>query len=120
MEEQERSQDGEQGEAVFVEWVEEESRRREVRRLEERLEQLEKVQVLGYFLILFWIIAIFVGYQLRPDWMPAGVAGLVTTFIMFGGAFVVLQVVRLKRETQRRLRIVAGTEEQASVREEER
>jgi hypothetical protein len=119
MQDQERDQASERGEAAFIEWVEEESRRREMRRLEERLEQLEKVQLLGYFLILFWTIAIFVGYQLRPDWMPASVAGIVTTFIMFGGAFVVLQVVRLKRETQRRLHIVAGREEQAGVQKEE-
>jgi hypothetical protein len=118
MQEQERGKAGTQSDAAFAEWVEEESRRREMRRLEERLEQLEKVQLLSYFLILFWIIAIFVGYQLRPDWMPAGVAGLVTTFIMFGGAFVVLQVVRLKRETKRRLQIVERKEEQASVQEE--
>ncbi len=90
-------------EGQFIQWMEQDSRRREIRRLKERLGQLEKLQLASYFGIFFWVSVMFVGYQLRPDLVRADLAGIVTAVTMFGGAFIVWHVLRLKRETQRRI-----------------
>ena len=45
----------------------------------------------------------YIGYRVRPDIIRADIAGIVTAFVLFGGALMVWHIVRLKRETKRRL-----------------
>lgn len=90
-------------EAALIHWMDQDSRRREIRRLRHRLRQLEIVQLMSYFFIFFWVCAMFTGYQLRPDLVPASVAGLITAMTLFGGAVIIWRLLHLKRLTERRI-----------------
>ncbi len=97
-----------ENEARFAAWLAGESARRERVRLQARVLQLEKLQLASYGLMWFWVAAMFCGYRLRPALISAEVAGLVTVVTFFGGAFIVWHIIRLKRETQRRIESLEG------------
>lgn len=90
-------------EAEFMSWVQAESHRRELARLERVLARLERMQLASYLLMLFWTGLMFFGFVTRPDLVPAELAGIVTALVLFGGAFLVWHILRLKRETGRRM-----------------
>ena len=90
-------------EAHLRAWVEEESHRREAEHLRARLADLEAMQVRALVFILLSTATIFAIYHLHPLWLSAGVAGLVTAWILFGGAGIVWRIAHLKRETRRLL-----------------
>ena len=91
------------GEALFLQWVEEESHRREIVRLEQYSSQLEFLQLASCCLMFFWIVVMFVGYRSSEELIPAELAGIVTVFVLFGGGLIVWHLERLKQETKRRV-----------------
>lgn len=91
------------GEALFLQWVEEESHRREIVRLEQYTSQLEFLQLASCCLMFFWVGVMFVGYRSSPELVPPDLAGIVTIFVLFGGGLIVWHLERLKRETKRRV-----------------
>lgn len=90
-------------EAEFMCWLDRENHRREVVRLKRYLRRLETLQLVSYGMIWFWVAVMFCGFRLRPDLVPASLAGMTTAMVIFGGAFIVWHLIRLKRETTRRL-----------------
>lgn len=84
-------------------WIVAEEARREVSHQQQRIKQLELLQFASYGMILFWTMVLFAGYRLRPSLIPADMAGIVTAFVLFGGATVVWRILHLKRIARKRL-----------------
>jgi hypothetical protein len=90
-------------EAQFMQWLVEENHRREIQRLTRYLRRLEIFELASYVMMLFWVFVVFIGFKIRTDIVRAEAAGLITVTVLFGGAFIVWHIVRLKRETQQRM-----------------
>lgn len=92
-------------------WMVVKEARREMLHQRQRIHQLELLQLASYGMTFFWTMVMFVGYRLRPALVPADLAGIVTAFVLFGGATVVWRILHLKRIARHRLERAIETNE---------
>ncbi len=101
-------------EAQFRQWFATEERRRDIAHLRAEIARLERMQFASYALALFWVFGTGIAYRVRPDILPADVAGLITVTVFLGAGLIVWYIVRLKRELRRRLDALASPSEEAN------
>lgn len=98
-------------EAQFLTWLAHENQRREGQRLRQRILLLTQGQLLSILLAWFWIAVAFCGFRLRPEIMPADIAGFITMIMFFGGGFIVWHLRRLQREAEARLAMIEASDQ---------
>jgi hypothetical protein len=94
-------------ESQFRQWFATEERRRDIAHLRAEIARLERMQFASYALALLWVFGTGIAYRVRPDVVPADVAGLITVTVFLGAGLIVWYIVRLKRELRRRLDALA-------------
>lgn len=94
-------------EQQFQSWAERETLRSEARRLQSQAQQLERAELITYLLVIGWVTAMFVGFQMT--WVSASLAGLITLWSFGGGAFIIWQIRLRQRIIRQRLAIIRQT-----------